>query len=104
MARGLTPDKALEISLIGTCERLHHEGLTPAQIVAELKTIANGRADLLARAAAHHLGTWLAHPGMTHPAKVTMAGYLVMAGADPSDIAAMVDQVRKNAGGSSYSL
>jgi hypothetical protein len=101
---GINPDTALEISLHGTATRLHHDGLTPAEIIAELRAIANGRADLLARAAATHLGGWLASPGMSHPAEVSIAGYLVQAGADPQDITAHVDQVRRNASGTAYSL
>jgi hypothetical protein len=101
---GISPDTALEISLNGTAARLHHEGLPAADIIAELRRIANGRADLLAKAAATHLGGWLAAPGMSHPATVTIAGYLVQAGADPETITAAVDQTRKNASGSDYSL
>jgi hypothetical protein len=101
---GIPPDTALEISLNGTAARLHHEGLPADEIIAELRKIANGRADLLAKAAATHLGGWLAAPGMSHPATVTIAGYLVQAGADPESITDLVDQVRRNASGSAYSL
>lgn len=105
MARSkMNPDTALEISLNATASRLHHEHVAPAEIVAELRKIAHGRADLLATAAAGHLGGYLAQPGMSHPATVTIAGYLVQAGADPTTIAAEVDRIRKNAAGSAYSL
>jgi hypothetical protein len=101
---GISPDTALEISLNGTAARLHHEGLPADEIIAELCRIANGRAHLLAKAAATHLGGWLAAPGMSHPATVTIAGYLVQAGADLESITAEVDQVRRTASGSAYSL
>lgn len=100
----MDPDTALEISLNATASRLHHEGLAPADIIAELRKIANGRADLLATAAAGHLGGYLAAPGMCHPATVTIAGYLVQAGADPEAITAAVDRIRRNASSSHYKL
>lgn len=100
--RGLHPDTALEITLNATASRLHHEGCAPAEIIAELRKLASGRADLLASAAAGHLGGYLATPGMSHPATVTIAGYLVQAGADPETIATEVDRIRKNATTSAY--
>lgn len=103
-SRRLDPDVALEISLNGTASRLHHDGIEAREIITELKKIANGRADLLAKAAAGHLGGYLASPGMSDPSSVTIAGLLVQAGADPTIIAAEVDRVRRNASGSAYSL
>jgi hypothetical protein len=101
---GINPDTALEISLHGTATRLHHDGLAPAEIIAELRTIANGRADLLGKAAGTYIGGWLAAPGMSHPATITIAGYLVQAGADEQVVTAAADQARKNASGSAYSM
>jgi hypothetical protein len=103
-SRRLHPDTALEISLIGTAARLHDDGLPAADIIAELRAIALGRADLLAIAAGNHLGGYLASPGMSHPATVTIAGYLIQAGADPQTITAEVDRVRKNVNRSGYTL
>lgn len=102
--RGLDPDTALEITLGATATRLHHDGLTPADIITTLRELADGRADLLATAAAGHLGGYLAAPGMRHPATITIAGYLIQAGADTDTIAAETDRIRKNAAGSAYSL
>ncbi len=85
----LAPDTATTISLIGTAERLHSERGDRGAAVTELKRIAGGRADLLAKAAGHFQGsdTWN-----------SLACYrlLVDAGADINLIPAAAERTRAN--------
>lgn len=102
-SRRLSPDTKLEINLIGTAGRLLREGVAWDDAVSQLREIADGRGDLLARAAGNHLGGYLASPGMHHPTELRAALWLLEAGAEPSLVAASVDRVRANASGSAYS-
>lgn len=90
----MTPDRRMEIALTGTATSLAVENVPEADAIAELKLLAQGRADLLAEAAGGLLGAWLAAPGTQHPNRVRGAWLLIAAGADPTAIARWVDEAR----------
>lgn len=85
----LDHDTSVTISLIGTAERLHGLRGDREAAIEQLRTIANGRTDLLAKAAGHYQGsdTWNA-----------LACYrlLVDAGADVRLIPAAAERTRWN--------
>lgn len=61
LSRRLSPDTALEIALNGTSGRLAGDKAAAETAAAELRTLAAGRADLLARAAGGKLGGFIAN-------------------------------------------
>jgi hypothetical protein len=103
-SRRLNPDTAWEIRLNGTSGRLAGDKTTVEAATAELRTLAAGRADLLARAAGGKLGGFMGQPGMTNPNDVLAAAYLLLAGADPEIARDETDVVRARVGSSPYSL
>ena len=88
------PDVRLEVALNGAATRLAHQDTPLRDAVAELKTKAGGRADLLAAAAGSILGSYLSRPGSTHPQAVYSVALLVLAGADVDLIVEQVDRAR----------
>lgn len=102
--RGLSPERALEISLDGTSRRLVDDGIPTADAVEQLRTIAGDRTDMLAKVAGGMIGGYLGHP-LTNPLVLPAAYLLILAGAD-HDHAALVasaDAQRHNASTSAYS-
>lgn len=93
--RGIQPDTALELKLDAIARRHNHQDTPRDEAVADLKRVADGRADLLAIAAGTVLGGYLGEPGMSHPGDVYAASLLILAGADPDKIVAHVDDVRR---------
>lgn len=91
---GLHPDVALEIRLNATATRHCRVGTWYDHAVEDLRTIADGRTDLLAKAAGDLLGGYLANPGMSNPATTKMVAMLVDAGADVDLIAPATDRAR----------
>lgn len=92
--RGLSPDTAIEVTLDAVARRHGHE-LTPVgDAIADLRDIAAGRRDLMASAAGSILGGYLGGPGTCNPVDVYSAGLLILAGADPDEIVAHVDDIR----------
>jgi hypothetical protein len=100
----LNPDTALEIALNGTAGRLVSDGTPTSSAVAELREMAEGRGDLLAKAAGGKLGGFMGQPGMTNPNDVLAAAYLLLAGADPEVARDEADKVRARVASSPYSL
>ena len=94
-SRRLDPDTAIEIKLDAIARRHSHDHTPRDEAVADLRAIADGRADLLALAAGSVLGGYLGDPCATHPVDVYAAGLLILAGADPAQIVAHVDDVRR---------
>jgi hypothetical protein len=103
-SRRLSPDTAIEISLNAVARRLACDYAPLDVAVEELRSLAGDRVDLLAKAAGLHLGGYLANPATEHPAIPYAAALLVLAGADPEQVASSADTARRNAGGSHYSL
>lgn len=68
--RNLSPDTAIEVKLDAVARRHGHE-LTPvAEAIADLRSIAVGRRDLMASAAGSILGGYLGEPGTCNPIDV----------------------------------
>jgi hypothetical protein len=103
-SRRLDPNTALEIALNGAAGRLAGTCTCATDIVAQLHRLANGRSDLLAKAAGGKLGGFMGSPGMTNPNDVLAAAYLLLAGADPEAARDESDVVRRRVGSSPYSL
>jgi hypothetical protein len=103
-SRRLDPDTALEIALNGAAGRLAGSAPCATEIIAQLRGLADGRSDLLAKAAGGKLGGFMGSPGMTNPNDVLAAAYLLLAGADPEVARDETDVVRRRVGLSPYSL
>lgn len=103
-SRSLDPDTALEIALNGFAGRLVSHNALPVEAIHELRTLADGRHDLLAQAAGGKLGGFMGSPGMTNPNDVLAAAYLLLAGADPEIARDEADTVRERLKSSSYSM
>jgi hypothetical protein len=103
--RGLDPDTALSIALNGTALRLVDQGVPTVEAVAQLRGIAGGRTDLLAKEAGGMIGGYLGHP-LSSALAFPAAYLLILAGADKEHAAlvAAADESRRNVGGSAYSL
>lgn len=98
-SRRLTADQHLEIALT-TCAQKHARTGTPkADALDELRLLAHGRSDLLAKACGQVLGGFLALPGSHHPADLQGAALLFEAGADPRLVPGYADESRRRAGG-----
>lgn len=93
-SRRLDPDTALQTSLQAGAHRRLQEGLAFAEVVAELRAQAVGRADLLGQAAGSLIGLYLARPDATQPQITAAFAALVMAGADPGTLVTAADEVR----------
>jgi hypothetical protein len=103
--RGLDPEKALEISIDGTARRLAADNIPTLDAINQLRELAGGRVDVLARAAGSAVGAYLGHP-LTSALNLK-AAYLLVLAADGNEHAALVaaaDDARKAIGGSAYSL
>lgn len=103
--RGLDPDRALEISIAGTANRLAADKTPTLDAIAQLRDLAGDRTDLLAKACGGALGGYLGHP-MTNPLELAAAYLLALAGAEKHHgvMVAAADAARRNVGGSAYSL
>lgn len=98
-SRRLTADQHREIALT-TCGQMHARTGTPkAEALEELRLLAQGRSDLLARACGQIHGGFLALPGNHHSADLQGAVLLFEAGAEPRLVTAHADQARHRAGG-----
>jgi hypothetical protein len=99
VGRRLTPDQHLEIALT-TCAQKHARTNTPkAAALDELRLLAHGHSDLLAKACGQILGGFLALPGSHHPSDLQGAALLFEAGADPRLVTGHADESRRRAGG-----
>jgi hypothetical protein len=74
-----TPDNLLMSALHGTAWRAAVERRSIADAVAEIRTIAAGRTDLLAETAGLTAGSWLAWPETHVGHELVVAGLLVVA-------------------------
>ena len=103
--RGLDPETALEISLNGTAGRLAADDIDVADAIEQLRDLAAGRTDLLAKAAGTKIGGYLGSP-LSNPNNLKAAYLLHLAGAgdDHASLVAAVDTARRNIGGSAYRL
>lgn len=99
MARSpMHPDKHREIALTGLARRHAMEDTSDPEAIAELRLLAQGRADLLAEAAGMAIGGYLAAPGMNDPRTLRAGWLLVAAGADPTLVTGHVDATRRRVG------
>jgi 5-hydroxyisourate hydrolase-like protein (transthyretin family) len=89
------PDRILCARLSGTAIRLARAGGSIDEAVAELRTLAGGRGDLLAEEAGLMAGTWSVWIGTGD--YLLAAGLLVSAGADHDEIARWVAVGRERA-------
>jgi hypothetical protein len=94
-AAATVSDVRLEVALNGRATRLAYGSAPMEDAVEQLKTLAAGRADLLAGAAGQMLGGYLSRPGSTHPQMVYAVALLVIAGADVDRIVEHVDRARQ---------
>jgi hypothetical protein len=101
----IDPNTALTISLDGTSRRLVDERVPTAAAVDQLRELAAGRTDLLAKAAGGMLGGYLGHP-LASALALPAAYLLILAGADQdhATLVATADEHRRNSGRSAYSL
>lgn len=104
-SRRLEPDTALEVSLNGTAGRLAGDEIDTLDAVAQLRDLAAGRNDLLAKAAGTKIGGYLGSP-MANPIALKAAYLLHLAGSahEHAILVTAADDTRRNAGGSAYSL
>jgi hypothetical protein len=75
-----TPDQLLYSALHGTAMRYAAEQRNLAELIAELREIADGRNDVLAEAAGITAGSWYARPATHVGYEVIAAGMLILAG------------------------
>jgi 5-hydroxyisourate hydrolase-like protein (transthyretin family) len=87
------PDRILCARLSGTAIRLARAGGSIDEAVAELRTLAGGRGDLLAEEAGLMAGTWSVRVDTGD--YLLAAGLLMLAGADHDLIARWVDVGRE---------
>jgi hypothetical protein len=74
-----TPDNLLASALHGTAWRAAADRGSLEVAVAELRTLAGGRNDLLAETAGITAGSWLAWPQVRVGHELVVAGLLIMA-------------------------
>lgn len=103
--RGLDPERALEISIAGTANRLAASDTPTLDAIDQLQELGGARTDLLATACGRAIGAYLGHP-MTNPLELKAAYLLALAGAEKHHdlIVTATDTARRNIGGSAYSL
>lgn len=103
--RGLDPERALEISITGTANRLAADNTPTVDAIGQLRDLAGDRTDVLARACGGAIGGYLGHP-MTNPLELKAAYLLALAGAEQHHdlILSATDTARRNISGSAYSL
>jgi 5-hydroxyisourate hydrolase-like protein (transthyretin family) len=89
------PDRILVARLSGTAVRLARAGGPIDEAVAELRTLAEGRGDLLAETAGVMAGTWSVR--VETGDYLVAVGVLVLAGADHDQIARWVEVGRQRA-------
>jgi hypothetical protein len=75
-----TKDQLLSVALHGTAMRYAAEKRDLAKSIAELREMANGRNDILAKAAGIEVGSWFAWPSTHVGHELVAAGMLIMAG------------------------
>ena len=75
-----TADALQAVALHGTAMRAAAEGRPVAETIEELRRLAAGRNDLLAREAGLTAGAWLAAPAMHVGHELLAAGLLILAG------------------------
>jgi hypothetical protein len=102
---GLDPETALSISLHGAALRLVDQKIPTLEAVEQLRALAGGRIDLLAKEAGGMIGGYLGHP-LSSPLAMPAAYLLIVAGADKdhASIVSAADETRRTVGGSAYSL
>ena len=72
----------LSVALHGTAMRYAAEKRNLAQSIAELREMADGRNDILAKAAGIEAGSWYASPATHVGHELICAGMLILAGGD----------------------
>ena len=93
--RRLDPDAKLEVELVGRAHLLVELGSPTLDAVAELRSLAGPRPDLLSKAAGSHLGAYLGSPSTTHPHRLLAGALLVLAGADADLLESEIETVRQ---------
>jgi 3-hydroxyisobutyrate dehydrogenase-like beta-hydroxyacid dehydrogenase len=88
-------DTQREIALISRAQLLTDLEISVAAAIDELREMADGRADLLANAAASQIGAYLAAPRTTDPYHLLAGTFLVLAGADTDTVEDAVESVRR---------
>jgi 3-hydroxyisobutyrate dehydrogenase-like beta-hydroxyacid dehydrogenase len=88
-------DHHREVALVSRAQLLTDLEISVAAAIDELRDMAQGRADLLANAAASQIGTYLASPRTTDPNHLLAGTFLVLAGADNDLVADAVESVRR---------
>ncbi len=88
-------DTRREVALISRAQLLTDLETSVAAAIDELREMAQGRADLLANAAASQIGTYLASPRTTDPNHLLAGTFLVLAGADTDLVEDAVESVRR---------
>jgi 3-hydroxyisobutyrate dehydrogenase-like beta-hydroxyacid dehydrogenase len=83
------------VALISRAQLLTDLEISVAAAIDELRTMAQGRADLLADAAASQIGAFLASPQKTDPYHLLAGTFLVLAGADTDLVEDAVESVRR---------
>ena len=91
-----TPQDTLhEAALIHRAQLLTDLEISVAAAIDELRDMADGRADLLANAAASQIGAYLAAPRSVDPYHLLAGTFLVLAGADTDRVEDAVEDVRR---------
>lgn len=88
-------DTQREGALVSRAQLLTDLETSVAAAIDELREMAQGRADLLANAAASQIGTYLASPRTTDPNHLLAGTFLVLAGADTDLVEDAVESVRR---------
>lgn len=99
----MNPETALDISIIGAAGRLASSDTTAIDAANELRELADGRTDMLGKAAGHMLGGVIGS-SLTNPQNILAAYYLVLAGAEHEPMVTELDVVRGNVDRAGYSL
>lgn len=84
-----------ELALISRVQLLTDLETSIGAAVAELREMADGRADLLASAAGSQIGTYLASPRSADPYHLLAGTLLVLAGADTDLVEDAVEAARR---------
>lgn len=88
-------DIQTELALISRAQLLTDLETSIGAAVAELREMADGRADLLASAAGSQIGTYLASPRSADPYHLLAGTLLVLAGADTDLVEDAVEAARR---------
>jgi hypothetical protein len=91
-------DMQQEVALIKRAQLLTDLEISVGAAVVELRDMAHGRADLLARVAGSQIGAFLASPRKADPNHLLAGTLLVLAGASPELVQDAVESARRRTG------